>query len=231
VSEPGRPATPAEATPAEATPAEATPAEATPAEAMPAEATPATATGSRAGRILVVCTGNVCRSPYIERRLAQLLADTDVRIESAGTRALVGEDMQEGSHDALESVGADTTGFVSRQLTHAMLDEADLVITATQRHRRDVVSLNPRALRRTFSLGELADLLRPAELVPDGDGPWAVTVAEAARHQRGQSPARPAAESDITDPYGQGHEAYALMTHEVETHLLVVATALRPPGR
>ncbi len=193
--------------------------------------TPGAPADSHVGRILVVCTGNVCRSPYIERRLAQLLADTDVRIESAGTRALVGEDMQEGSQEALESVGADASAFVSRQLTHAMLDEADLVITATQRHRRDVVSLNPRAMRRTFSLGELADLLRTAELVPDGDEPWAVVVADAARHQRGQSPSKPAGESDITDPYGQGHEAYALMTHEVETHLLVVATALRPPDR
>jgi hypothetical protein len=65
--------------------------------------------------------------------------------------------------------------------------------------------------------------------VPDGDEPWSVTVADVARHQRGQLPARPAEESDITDPYMQGPEAYALMTHEVETYLLVVATALRPP--
>ncbi|MGW5242036.1 arsenate reductase/protein-tyrosine-phosphatase family protein [Monashia sp. NPDC004114] len=208
-----------------------TPATPAPASLPATPATPAALGTSRVGRIMVVCTGNVCRSPYIERRLAQLLADTDVLIESAGTRALVGQDMQEGSHEALESVGADASGFISRQLTHAMLDDADLVITATQRHRRDVVSLNPRTLRRTFSLGELADLLRTAELAPDGDEPWATTVAEAARQQRGQSPALPAGESDITDPYGRGAEAYALMTREVETYLLVVASALRPPAR
>ncbi|GAB3067234.1 protein-tyrosine-phosphatase [Intrasporangium mesophilum] len=225
MSEPSGPAAPE-------TPATAfAPATSETSETSGTSATPAAPATSRVGRIMVVCTGNVCRSPYIERRLAQLLADTDVLIESAGTRALVGQDMQEGSHEALESVGADGSGFVSRQLTHAMLDDADLVITATQRHRRDVVSLNPRTLRRTFSLGELADLLRTAELAPDGAEPWAATVAEAARQQRGQSPALPAGESDITDPYGQGAEAYALMTHEVETYLLVVATALRPPAR
>lgn len=192
---------------------------------------PAAPAATRGGRVLVVCTGNVCRSPYIERRLAQLLGDTDVHIESAGTRALAGQDMQEGSHEALEAVGADASGFVSRQLTHSMLDDVDLVITATQRHRRDVVTLNPRALRRTFSLGELADLLRTADLRPDGGPPWAAVVAERARDQRGQSPVRSAAESDIPDPYLLGPEAYALMTHAVESYLLLVASALRPPQR
>ena len=188
------------------------------------------ADGSRSvGRILVVCTGNVCRSPYLERRLAQLLADTDLVIESAGTRAMVGAPIEDGSVLALESVGADTSAFVSRQLTHVMLDDADLVITATQKHRGDAVSLNPRALRRTFSLGELADLLRTADLSDESDRPWAAVVAAAARDQRGQAPVRPASQSDIPDPYGRGAAAYALMTREIETHLLVVASALRPP--
>jgi protein-tyrosine phosphatase len=186
------------------------------------------------GRVLAVCTGNVCRSPYVERRLGQLLIDTDVRIESAGTRALVGSAMEQGSVAALESVGAPASGFVARQLTPVMLDEADLVITATQKHRRDAVSLNPRVLRRTFSLGELADLLRTADLVRTADlangsgGPWASVVAAAARDQRGQAPARPPEQSDIPDPYRQGPAAYARMAHEIEANLLVVATALRP---
>ena len=183
------------------------------------------------GHVLIVCTGNICRSPYLERRLAQLLADTDLVIESAGTRALVGAPIEEGSVTALESVGADASAFASRQLTRDMLERPDLVITATRKHRSDVVALNPRALRRTFSLGELADLLRTADLRDDPGQPWAAVVASAAREQRGQAPVRPAAESDIPDPYRRGPAAYALMTHEIETHLLVVAAALRPPDR
>ncbi|WP_170144128.1 hypothetical protein [Calidifontibacter indicus] len=45
-------------------------------------------------RILVVCTGNICRSPYIERVLATQLAGRGYTVESAGTRALVDYPME-----------------------------------------------------------------------------------------------------------------------------------------
>jgi protein-tyrosine phosphatase len=192
------------------------------------------------GRVLVICTGNVCRSPYLERRLRQLLAGHDVHVESAGTRALVGADIEPGSTLALESLGADTTAFASRQLSAAMLDAADIVITATQKHRADAVALHPRALRKTFTIGELADLVREADLVAaaagheasagDRDTPWAAIVAEVARGRRGLKPARTAAESDIPDPYGRGSAAYDLMSTEIESQLPVVVAALTPPA-
>ncbi len=204
----------------------------------------------RAGRVLVVCTGNVCRSPYIERRLAQMLGDTGLVASSAGTRAMVGAPIEPGSVELLEQAGADAAGFASRQLTPAILAEADLVVAATQRHRSDAVALNPRVLRRTFTLGELADLLADtdlstaaAEALADasdtsdasagspGPTPWVTRVAEAARDRRGFVRARPAEESDIPDPYGRGAEAYALMGAAIEDVLPVVAAALRPPTR
>lgn len=197
-----------------------------------------------AGRVVVVCTGNVCRSPYIERRLAHLLADTGLVVTSAGTRAMVGAPIEPGSVALLERVGADAGGFASRQLTPAILAEADLVVAATQNHRSDAVALNPRVLRRTFTLGELADLVADTDLsdvaaealadASDGSGaatPWVTRVAEAARDRRGFVRARPAEESDIPDPYGRGAEAYALMGAAIEDVLPVVAGALRPPTR
>jgi protein-tyrosine phosphatase len=190
---------------------------------------------TRAGRVQVVCTGNVCRSPYVERRLAQLLSDTGIEIESAGTGALVGSPMEPGSLDALASVGAAHDNFVARQLTPAILDRADLVITATQRHRVQAVTLHPTVLRRTFSLGELADLLRDVDLRAtageDAQASWAAHVAHVARERRGLVSTRPAADTDVPDPYRRGPEAYAQMTHAVESLLLVVAPALRPPWR
>ena len=123
------------------------------------------------GRVLAVCTGNVCRSPYIERRLAAMLADTDLVVSSAGTRALVGAPVEPGSVRALESVGADASGFASRQVTGAILVQADLVLAASQAHRAEVVRVKPSVLRRTFTLGELADLLRDADLEGSGGRP------------------------------------------------------------
>jgi protein-tyrosine phosphatase len=195
-----------------------------------------------AGRVLVVCTGNVCRSPYIERRLAQLLGGTGLVVSSAGTRALVGAPIEPGSAELLERAGADAGGFAARQLTPAILAEADLVVAATQRHRSDAVALNPRVLRRTFTLGELADLLADTDLsavaaearadasaASPGATPWVTRVAEAARDRRGFVRARAAEESDIPDPYRRGPEAYALMGTAIEQVLPVVARALRPP--
>ncbi|GAB3880267.1 arsenate reductase/protein-tyrosine-phosphatase family protein [Terrabacter terrigena] len=187
------------------------------------------------GTVLVICTGNVCRSPYIERRLRQLLAGTDAVVESAGTRALVGSDIEPGSSAALSAVGADVAGFASRQLARAMLDDADIVVTATQQHRGDAVALHPRALRKTFTIGELADLVRGADLAAaageaPADVPWAAVVADVARGRRGLHRARPADESDIYDPYGRGSAAYARMSHEIESLVGVVAEALRPPA-
>jgi protein-tyrosine phosphatase len=194
------------------------------------------------GRVLVVCTGNVCRSPYIERRLTQLLAGSGVEVSSAGTRALVGAPIEPGSVHALVGLAADAAGFASRQVTVAMLRDADLVVTATQRHRRDVVGLVPAVLRRTFSLGELADLVRDTDIPTEmraleADTPagasasgasWAARLAALAWSRRGRSPIRQPVESDIPDPYGLGSEAYARMSHAIEAQLDVVAEALRP---
>ena len=197
-----------------------------------------------AGRVLVVCTGNVCRSPYIERRLAQLLAGTGVEVSSAGTRALVGAPIEPGSVEALVGLEADALAFASRQVTMAMLSEADLVITATQHHRREVVALVPAVLRRTFSLGELADLVRDTDIAgemgafeaepqsgrDDSAAPWAARLAALAWSRRGRSRIRQPEDSDIPDPYGRGSAAYVLMSQAIEAQLGVVAEALRPPG-
>ena len=69
--------------------------------------------------ILVVCLGNVCRSPLAERllrmRFEQMLGDgaSAVHLSSAGVRALVGDPMNELSAAELRRLGGDPDGFVS----------------------------------------------------------------------------------------------------------------------
>ena len=198
-------------------------------------------TGPTVGRILVVCTGNICRSPYIERRLAGLLHDSDAVITSAGTRALIGAPIEPDSAALLEAAGGSTAGFAARQISPAILAEADLVIAATQSHRVEAVRVNPRVLRRTFTLGELADLLRDADLAAeagaagetDPQQPWARLVAEIALRRRGLFRARPAEESDISDPYQRGSAAYDIMAREIEERPASSSArrCVLPPGR
>lgn len=125
----------------------------------------------RPATVLLVCTGNVCRSPAAERVLAARLAGTGVRVVSAGTRAVVGAPASDPMVPLVEAAGGTLDGFVARQLTAELVDGADLVLTMTREHRATVSVLSPAAVRRTATLREAAHLLRAAGRVPGG---WVV---------------------------------------------------------
>ena len=117
--------------------------------------------------VLVVCEGNLCRSPLAERLLTSRLAGAEVRVASAGVHAVVGAPMDASAAAELTRLGGDPSEFEARQLTASMATEADLVLTATRAIRGQVVATAPAALKRTFTLLELAALLE----APPWDGP------------------------------------------------------------
>ena len=120
-------------------------------------------------RLLFVCTGNLCRSPVAQGLtqawVARTAADDDGRVEilSAGTQAVVGEGMDVHSARALVRLGGDPAPMRATALTAELAAAADLVLTMTREHRRAVLGLAPRGLRRTFTLLEAADLARGIE--------------------------------------------------------------------
>ena len=83
-------------------------------------------------RILVVCTGNICRSPIVEGWLKTKLPGKIV--ESAGTGALVGEGADPDSVAVAADHGIDLTRHRARQLTGQLLREADLVLALDRTH-------------------------------------------------------------------------------------------------
>jgi protein-tyrosine phosphatase len=182
-----------------------------------------------AGRVLIVCTGNVCRSPYIERRLAQLLGHTGLVITSAGTDAMVGAPIEPASAARLQRVGADSKNFAARMLTPAILAEVDLVLTATREHRAKAVRMHPRAMRSCFTLGDFSDLVRdlPHES-PAPDESWAAHVARLAHGARGVVPPRPSDEADIVDPYRRPDYFYDQMVSQIEREIGPIIDALIP---
>ena len=188
---------------------------------------------SRNETILVVCTGNVCRSPYLERRLRAELAGTGIQVTSAGTVALVGHDMDPGSRTLLARAGADTAGFEARQLSGDLVAAADLIITAGREHRAAAARLAPAVLRRVFTLRDLADLLDGAtaeDLAAGADEEvWVRQVGSAAASRRGMVPARQT-DVDITDPIGQSLSVFEQMAAEVDAALTPVVAALRMGG-
>lgn len=173
-----------------------------------------------AGRILVVCTGNVCRSPYIERLLAAGLRDLGVDVTSAGTHALVGQAMEPGSARLLDDDGISPHGFIARQLTAPMLRDADLVLAVTREHRRESVQLEPKALRYAYVVNDFCDLLSAAELhrrssLEPPDASVVTRLAFRAETSRGAVRPRLPGAVGIVDPYRQSADVFAAMAQQV----------------
>jgi len=92
------------------------------------------------GHILVVCTGNICRSPMAEGLLKHALAGQTgplqkLKVLSAGVAARPGEPISENSVVALKKAGIDISGQHSRALTQDLLDGALVVFGMTESHR------------------------------------------------------------------------------------------------
>ncbi len=171
-------------------------------------------------RVLFVCVGNVCRSPLGERLLASRLRPEGVEVASAGVGALVAAPMTAEAARHLESYGGSADGFASRQLTPDMVDESDLVLTATKAIRSRVLEESPAALRRTFTVLEFAALL---DVVPAGNDPTALVRRAAEERSRAAID-----DYDIPDPYGRGDEAHLVAAQAMAPAVERIAKGLDP---
>ena len=178
--------------------------------------------------ILCVCTGNICRSPAAERLLAAALAP-EVEVASAGTHALVGQPISPPMDALVAAAGADPTGFAARRLTERVLQPVDLVLALTRAHRGDVVELWPKAVRRTFTLKELARLLQevdPALLPAAGVAERFRAAVPLVAARRRQVPE--ARLDDVVDPYRRPAEVYQEAFADVQQAVAAIAAVVRP---
>jgi protein-tyrosine phosphatase len=101
--------------------------------------------------ILVVCVGNVCRSPVAE---ALLKAQEPQRtVGSAGIGALVGEPADSAFLGLLSERGIDLSAHRARQLDESLLHASDLVLVMEQDHQRWIEERWPQARGRVYRWG------------------------------------------------------------------------------
>ena len=139
--------------------------------------------------------------------------------------------MDERSAAQASARGLDPAAFLARQLTPAMVAGADLVLTATRRHRGEVATLHPRALRYVFALRDFADLaadLDPATLEPAPPQSQArlQSVVRAVAARRGVEPPLDAAQADVVDPFRREDALFVQMADEITRALPAVVSAL-----
>lgn len=168
--------------------------------------------------ILLVCTGNICRSPLAERLLQDGLDSTApgrFRVSSAGTRGWEGELVTEQIRRIAEDRGVSIADFRSTGLSPRDIERADLVLTMERNHRSEVVRMVPEALRRTFTLREFVRILPeiPQEERAQPDQRWHSLVAIAPRYRR---PAPdPTRADDVIDPFGGTNAVYDRMLKQM----------------
>jgi protein-tyrosine-phosphatase len=122
-------------------------------------------------QVLLVCTGNICRSPLAEAILLRELKArgvTNVAAISAGTGAWDGAPASEGAYLVGLEHGLDLSGHRARLLTRDLVQQAELILTMARHHRARVHELGGEG--RTHVLGEYAGRAGPEAEVSDPFG-------------------------------------------------------------
>jgi protein-tyrosine phosphatase len=192
--------------------------------------------GFRMAQVLVVCTGNICRSPMAEGFLKELLRlragaadETDdaeptatnepIHVSSAGTSGWDGSPATSEAVEAAADREADISGHRARRLAAHHVEQADLVIGMTTDHRDMAIHLVPTAAARTFTLKELVGLL---DGLPE---PTGSSVPDAARMRERAAMADALRidgfavnrhDLDVVDPIGLSIDTYRAVAWELD---------------
>jgi protein-tyrosine phosphatase len=184
-------------------------------------------------RILMLCTGNICRSPLAEHILAVQAERLSLHIEvsSAGTHAMVGGSVPQEIQEVFGRLEAGVMQHNPRQLTAEIALSSDVILTATREHRKFVVSLAPRTASNAFTMSQFARLLRGyTQILETGDVKPALSLRHLIRELadiRGLVlPPDLPEDDDIADPYRQGQAAYDAAGLEISASMAFIGQAL-----
>jgi protein-tyrosine phosphatase len=134
-------------------------------------------------RILVVCIGNICRSPMAEGLLKRALPDR--QISSAGLAALTGYGADQIAVQIMAEQGIDIGAHRARTVTDALVRESDLILVMDSQQQQQIATEYPHTRGKVFRLGETAkqdipdpyrqsaEMFRSSfDLIASGSGAW-----------------------------------------------------------
>jgi protein-tyrosine phosphatase len=106
-------------------------------------------------RILVLCTGNICRSPMAEALLRQRMAalGRELEVRSAGVGALRNYPADEPARELMQARGLDISPHRAQQVTPELARWADLILVMESQQRDAMVDIDPTARGKTYLLG------------------------------------------------------------------------------
>ena len=120
--------------------------------------------------ILIVCSGNICRSPYAEgylRHRLGRLAGVEIGASSAGTLGIVGSPPSPETLLLARDEGYDLASHRSQGITFDNIDEAEIILVMEAQHRRKVVDLYPESREKVHLLSEFHPSVTDFSQAPD----------------------------------------------------------------
>lgn len=103
--------------------------------------------------VLIVCTGNTCRSPMAEGTLKSIFTEkgvNDIEVSSAGIGAMSGFPATPFAIEAARHWGVDISRHRARMLDRSMIGSADLILAMAPEHVETILHKEPSAASRTF---------------------------------------------------------------------------------
>lgn len=131
--------------------------------------------------ILVVCTGNICRSPAAAALLADRLGGRNIQVHSAGLSPLTGRPVDPPVLDLMGQKGYNLSAHRARPLDAGLVREADLILVMEAWQQKAIEGLSLSARGKVHLLGKWGGFE-----IEDPYGRDATVLAEAmARVERG----------------------------------------------
>ncbi|PIP03768.1 MAG: protein tyrosine phosphatase [Hydrogenophilales bacterium CG_4_10_14_3_um_filter_58_23] len=104
--------------------------------------------------ILVICIGNICRSPIAEGLLKRALPEK--RVYSAGIGAMIGYPADPFAVQLMQELGIDISAHRAQSLASWMVSEADIILTMDQEQKRFIEQKYSTSKGKVFRLGEFS---------------------------------------------------------------------------
>lgn len=105
--------------------------------------------------ILVVCVGNICRSPMGEFFLKEL--HPNLHIESAGLSAMVGHKADHKAIASMDNKEIDMRSHIAKQIDANLIKKADLILVMSSNQQKHIENTWPFAKGKVFRLGHWQD--------------------------------------------------------------------------
>ncbi|AMW77510.1 protein tyrosine phosphatase [Acinetobacter sp. TGL-Y2] len=101
--------------------------------------------------ILVVCVGNICRSPMAEYLVKK--QHPKLTIDSAGLSAMVGHTADDKAIACMDTLDIDMRSHIAKQISAELIKKADLVLVMSSNQQKHIEQKWPFAKGKVFRLG------------------------------------------------------------------------------